>query len=106
MCLVVYRDDPAFSDGHGDITISHRKGVVARLRDCSISFGFVFQEADILVTLGTSAYNPFGEAKIGLDSSVASRSTMPFFPSFDNWAEAVLSPEWISRGTSTTACRG
>jgi len=37
--LVVDRDDPAFSDGHGDITISHGEGVVARLGDCSISFG-------------------------------------------------------------------
>jgi hypothetical protein len=29
--LVVDGDDPAFSDSHGDITISHGKGVVASL---------------------------------------------------------------------------
>jgi hypothetical protein len=91
--LVVDGDDSAFSDGHGDITISHGKGVVAGLGHCNISLGPIVQKADIPVTLGTSAYKPLGEARIGLESSVASRSTMPFFPSFESWAEAVFSPE-------------
>jgi hypothetical protein len=36
--LIVDGDDSAFSDSHGDITVSHREGIVARLGDCRISF--------------------------------------------------------------------
>jgi hypothetical protein len=33
MRLVINRDNPAFFDGHGDIPISHSKGIVPSLRD-------------------------------------------------------------------------
>ena len=91
--LVVYRYDPSLSDGHGDIAIGHGKGIVARLRDYGVSGGCKWGDADIPVTLGTSAYRPLGLAIKGLLSSVASSNTIPFFPSFDSWAEAVLRPE-------------
>jgi hypothetical protein len=87
MGLVEDRYNPAFSDSHGKVAVRHGKRVVTRLRYYHLSLSLQHTRGSSLPeTLGTSAYKPLGLAKSGFVSSVASRSTIPFLPSFDSWA--------------------